>query len=216
MGKAEIRTPLSEKEKDGFRPEERAGGVRVEMWERQLNMQSSCYVPSPVLGGFIYVTTYHLHNPESIIVPTVQMGKEVIETLLDAFHIRILELTSNLCCRHSFSTKWQCWNSTASGTKKPRALGLDVSSPTFTLGRKWLWGNNLISEPQFTCCKNENDNTCFAELFKRVNEITCEISLAHSNHAIICWGDRCHGIFLLKAIHLTSRVTQWHCYLVGF
>lgn len=69
MGKGERRTPLSEKEKDGFRPEERAGRVRVEMWERQLNMQSSYYVPSPVLGVscmlplFIFTTQRVLLSP---------------------------------------------------------------------------------------------------------------------------------------------------------
>lgn len=98
---------------------------------------------TPSAGGFMHVITSHLLNPESIILPTLQMGKEVIKTLLDAFHIRILGLISNFCYRHSF-TKWQCWNSIGSGTKKPWALGSDMSSVTSTLARKWLWVNHLI------------------------------------------------------------------------
>lgn len=40
-----------------------------------------------------------------------------------------------------------------------------------------------VFEPQFTLCENENEY--LDELIKRVNEIMCKSSLAHSTHAVI-------------------------------
>lgn len=49
----------------------------------------------PDVGGSSYAMTFHLHKPESIIVPTLEMGKKVIKTLFNAFHLRILGLLFN-------------------------------------------------------------------------------------------------------------------------
>lgn len=97
MGEGEIRQLLRQKEKDGLRPEGKAwggeeggrrrrvgGGRRAEMWERQLNKLSSCSLPSPVLGALCTPITFNIHNPGSVIVPTLQMEREVIQTLFDA------------------------------------------------------------------------------------------------------------------------------------
>lgn len=58
--------------------------MRAEMWEKQLNMLSSPPSARSSAGGFIYMITFHLHNPQSVTLHTFQMGREVIKTLLNA------------------------------------------------------------------------------------------------------------------------------------